>query len=138
MLMMYAIDIMNRNRGGKFQWTPQLVSILNVMGDLSVDEMSTVDEILNAVKRLDMDSKDILFNIKVVFDNKYEELMMEEERAIKKESFKYFYTAVILLVLVTAGVILYGDNHNVEPETLHKFMEFGISLMKLLSGGSIE
>lgn len=138
MIMMHAVEIMSRNRDGKFQWMPQLVSILNAMGDLSVDELSTVDEVLDSISRLDNDSKDTLFAIKVIFNDEFEELMMEEEKKIKKESMKYFLVAAILLVLLTAGVTIYGDAYGVEPETLHKFMEFTIAILKMLSGQPIE
>ena len=138
MIMLHAVEVMSRNRDGKFQWMSQLVSILNAMGDLSIDELSTVDEVLDSISRLDNDSKDMLFGINVIFNDEFEELMMEEEKKIKKESTKYFLVAATLLVLLTAGVTLYGDSYGVEPETLHKFMEFTVAILKMLSGQSIE
>ncbi len=135
---MFALDIMSRNIDGHFQWTEQLVATLNAFGDLSIDETSTTEEILEAVKRLDVDSRRILLSMKVSFKNDFKTMMEEEEVAIKKESQKLFYGMTALVIVFTGYIVMSGDNHGVEPETLHKFMEMITHLMKYLSGTPID
>lgn len=135
---MFALDIMSRNIDGHFQWTEQLVATLNAFGDLSIDETSTTEEILEAVKRLDVDSRRTLLSMKVSFKNDFKTMMEEEEVAIKKESQKLFYGMTALVIVFTGYIVMSGDNHGVEPETLHKFMEMITHLMKYLSGTPID
>lgn len=136
MRFMHALDIMSRNKDGTFQWTSQIIATLNAMGDLSVDETSTIDEILEAVSNLDVDSKSTLLYMKVTFRNDFDEIMEEEEQAIKKESQKIFYGFTVFVILGTAWMIFNGNDYGVEPETLNKFMELILGIMKLLFGVS--
>lgn len=136
--MMYAIDIMSRNKEGHFQWSAQLVSILNAMGDLSVNEASSVEELLKAVERLDPDIKRVLFGIKVNFKKDFKDLTLKEEDMGSKESSKFFYIFTTVVVFTTAGLILHSGNSNIDPETLQSFMKFGLAIINILNGSPPE
>lgn len=135
MLMMYALDVMSRNLGGEFQWNDQLIAILNAMGDNSVSKYSTTEEILEAVKNLDHDSKKVLLSTKVSFKKNVRNSLDMEEEEIKKESQKLFYGFTFLVLIATVFIVWSSGNSGVEPETISKFMDFGLSLLKMLGDG---
>ena len=133
MRFMFALDVMSRNKDGHFQWSDQIVAALNAMGDLSVDETSSTKEILEAVTRLDDDSKKVLLSMKVSFTDEFKELMKEEDSAMNKESQKLFYTFTFLVVSAAAWLVFNSDAAGIESETLHKFMDFGLEIIKILT-----
>lgn len=136
MRMMYAIEIMSRNREGYFQWTAQLVSILNAMGDLSVNENSSVTEILEAVERLEPDVKSTLFGINVNFKEDFKDIVLKEDEIVGPESNRVFYLFTTAVLAGTMGLIWSSGNSDIEPETLKVFMDFALSVLKMLQGAS--
>lgn len=138
MRFMYALDVMSRNKDGKFQWSDQIVATLNAMGDLSVDETSTTEDILNAVTRLDDHSKSILMCMKVSFTNEFQEMMKEEDMAMKKESQKLFYGFTAFVVFMTGYFMVTSGTTGLESETLHKFMDFVLQVLKLVTNGNSD
>lgn len=134
MRMIHAIEIMSRNRDGKFQWTPQLVATLNAVGDLSVDELSSVDEILTAISNLDKEVKESIFSLKISFTDEFIDMMREEEAIVKKESQKIFFGFVFLILFLTIGTIVYSGTYGIEPDTIGKFMDFGLAILKMIAG----
>lgn len=136
MRMMYAIEIMSRNREGYFQWTEQLVSILNAMGDLSVNEKSSVTEILEAVERLEPDVKSTLFGISVNFKEDFKDIVLKEDGIIGPKSNKAFYSFTTAVLIGTMGLIWYSGNSDIEPETLKVFTDFALSVLKMFQGAS--
>ena len=138
MRMLYAVEIMSRHKSGRFQWTDQLVAALNALGDMSVDVSSSVDDILEAVTRLDPESKEALLSIEVSFTNEFADMMEDEEKRNKKESHRIFYGFTAIIVLSTVYLVWQSGHSNIEPETLNNFMEFAISVMKLLLGQPLD
>lgn len=138
MRMLHAVEIMSRHRYGDFQWTDQLIAALNALGDMTVDESSTVDDILEAVTRLDPESKEALLSIEVSFTNEFKDMMEGEKRKNKKESHRIFYGFTAVVVGSTIYLVWQSGHSNIEPDTLKNFMDFGISVMKLLLGQPLD
>lgn len=135
--MIYAVEIMARNQEGQFQWSDQLVSILNAMGDSSVNEGSSVKEILAAIEKLDPDAKSTLFNIKVNFKDNFSEFV-QKEKGVRKDSNRVFYMFTTLVVIGTLLLIWSSGNSDIEPETLKAFMDFGMAILNLIKDTPLE
>lgn len=128
---------MARNQEGQFQWSDQLVSILNAMGDSSVNEGSSVKEILAAIEKLDPDAKSTLFNIKVNFKDNFSEFV-QKEKGVRKDSNRVFYMFTTLVVIGTLLLIWSSGNSDIEPETLKAFMDFGMAILNLIKDTPLE
>lgn len=132
MLMYYAIEVMSRNKDGVFQWTPQLVSILNVLGHRNLTPETPVDELLEVVRSLDPETRSAILNVKVTFDPDH---LVEEMRAsmeTKKESNRIFYgiacISILAAILMTSGMFGPGN----DPESIKHTLDFILEVLRML------
>lgn len=137
MRMMYAVEIMSRNMNGHFQWKDQLVAILNAMGNSSINEQSSVEEILKAIELLEPDAKSTLFGIKVNFKETFKDVVLTEAESHNSTN-RFFYTFTTIVVFATVGLIWQSGNSDIEPETLKAFMTFGKAVLELLKDVPLE
>ena len=132
MLMYYAIEVMSRNKDGVFQWTPQLVSILNILGHRNLTPETPVVELLEVVRSLDPETRSAILNVKVTFDPDH---LVEEMRAsmeAKKESNRIFYgiacISILAAILMTSGMFGPGT----DPESIKHTLDFIIEVLRML------